>query len=78
MYDIEQEIQNRIVSDPRILSGKPVVRGTRISVAIIIDRLWNGVSETEIVEDYPSLSLEVVQAALAFHLRQTAVSTANA
>jgi uncharacterized protein (DUF433 family) len=78
MHDIEQEIQNRIVSDPRILSGKPVIRGTRISVAIIIDRLWNGVSETEIVEDYPSLSLEDVQAALAFHLRQTAVSTANA
>jgi uncharacterized protein (DUF433 family) len=78
MYDIEQEIRERIVRDPRILSGKPVIRGTRISVDIIIDRLWNGISETEIVEDYPSLSLEDVQAALAFHLRQTAVSAASA
>jgi uncharacterized protein (DUF433 family) len=78
MHDIEQEIQERIVSDPEILSGKPVVRGTRISVGIIIDRLWNGVSEAEIVEDYPSLTLEDVRAALAFHLRQVAVSSASA
>ncbi len=78
MYDIEQEIHRRIVCDPEILSGKPVVRGTRISVDIIIDRLWNGVAESEIVEDYPSLSLDDVRAALAFHLRQTAVTPASA
>jgi uncharacterized protein (DUF433 family) len=78
MQDIENEIKQRIVSDPRILSGKPVIRGTRISVEIIIDRLWNGISEAEIVEDYPSLTLEDVQAALAYHLRRTAVAEATA
>ena len=78
MQNIENEIKNRIVSDPRILSGKPVIRGTRISVEIVIDRLWNGVSEAEIVEDYPSLSLEDVQAALAYHLRHASVASATA
>lgn len=53
MDDIEGEIKSRIVSNPLILNGKPVIRGTRISVEIIIDRLWNGVSEEEIVNDYP-------------------------
>lgn len=78
MIDIEREIEARIVSDPLILAGKPVIRGTRISVSIIIDRLWNGVSEEEIVDDYPSLTLEDVRAALAFHLRQPSVTTASA
>ncbi|MCA9858489.1 MAG: DUF433 domain-containing protein [Thermomicrobiales bacterium] len=78
MYDIEREIEERIVRDPEILKGKPVIRGTRISVGIIIDRLWNGVTPEEIVEDYPSLSLDDVRAALAFHLRQTDVTSASA
>lgn len=78
MVDIEQEIADRIVCDPDILSGKPVIRGTRISVSIIIDRLWNGVSEAEIIDDYPSLSTADVRAALAYHLRQTAPSAASA
>jgi uncharacterized protein (DUF433 family) len=69
MYDIEQEIQARIVRDPEILKGKPVIRGTRIPVYVIIDLFWNGISEAEIVDDYPSLTLEDVRAALAYHLR---------
>jgi uncharacterized protein (DUF433 family) len=69
MYDIEQEIQARIVRDPEILKGKPVIRGTRIPVYVIIDLFWNGISEAEIVDDYPSLTLEDVRAALTYHLR---------
>lgn len=78
MEDIEREIENRIVSDPMILNGKPVVRGTRVSVEIIIDRLWSGVSEEEIVDDYPQLSLEDVRVALAYHLRLMPVQAASA
>ncbi len=78
MDNIEREIETRIVSNPLILNGKPVIRGTRISVEIIIDRLWNGVSEEEIVDDYPQLSLEDVRVALAYHLRLMQVQTASA
>lgn len=78
MQDIEREIEARIVSDPMILNGKPVIRGTRISVEIIIDRLWNGITADEIVDDYPSLTLDDVRAALAFHLRLTPVTSASA
>ncbi|MBX3440348.1 MAG: DUF433 domain-containing protein [Planctomycetaceae bacterium] len=70
MQDIELEIKERIVRDPEILRGKPVIRGTRISVSVIIDLFWNGIGEAEIVDDYPSLEIEDVRAALAFHLRE--------
>ncbi|HET9660872.1 MAG TPA: DUF433 domain-containing protein [Thermomicrobiales bacterium] len=78
MQDIETEIQKRIHRDPEILAGKPVIRGTRIPVYVIIDLFWNGVSEAEIVDDYPTLSLEDVRAALAYHLRETSTALASA
>jgi uncharacterized protein (DUF433 family) len=78
MHNIETEIQKRIHRDPEILAGKPVIRGTRIPVYVIIDLFWNGLSEAEIVEDYPSLSVEDVRAALAFHLRENSLASASA
>jgi uncharacterized protein (DUF433 family) len=69
MIDIEVEIEERIVCDPEILSGKPVIRGTRIPVYVIIDYFWNGIAEAEIIDDYPHLSVADIRAALAFHLR---------
>lgn len=71
MIDIEHEIETRIDVNPEILSGKPVIRGTRIPVYVIVDLFSNGISETEIIDDYPSLGNEDVRAALAFHLRKT-------
>jgi len=78
MYDIEAEIQKRIHSDPEILSGKPVVRGTRIPVYVIVDFFRSGITEAEIVDDYPDLTVEDVRAALAFHLRETAPASVGA
>ena len=72
MKDIEIEIQNRIHQDPEILSGKPVIRGTRIPVYAIIDSFGSGCSESEIVDDFPDLSIEDVRAALAFYLKEVA------
>lgn len=77
MNDIELEIRQRIFRDPEILAGKPVIRGTRIPVYVIIDRFWNGISEAEILDDYPSLSQEDVRAALAFHLREVTPADAS-
>ena len=58
--------QDRIVVDPRILVGKPVVKGTRLAVEFIIDLLAQGWSEAEILRNYPGLTREDVQACLAY------------
>ena len=56
--------QERIVVDPRILVGKPVVRGTRLAVEFIIDRLAQGWTESALLEQYPGLTREDIQACL--------------
>lgn len=58
--------QDRIVLDPEILLGKPVVRGTRLSVEHIVDLLAQGWSEAQILESYPKLSAEDIHACLKY------------
>ncbi len=60
---------NRITVNPRILGGKPLIRGTRISVEFILDLLASDVSENEILEDYPHLTKEDIQACLKYAAR---------
>jgi uncharacterized protein (DUF433 family) len=55
-----------ITIDPKVLSGKPVIRGTRISVEFILDLLANGWTIEEILENYPQLKKEDVIAALKY------------
>jgi uncharacterized protein (DUF433 family) len=57
--------RERIVVDPAILSGKPVVKGTRLSVELIVGLLAEGWSEAAILGNYPGLTLEDVRACLA-------------
>lgn len=56
----------RIVSDKNILLGKPVIKGTRISVEFILERLANGWTEEKILESYPHLEKEDIQAVFAY------------
>lgn len=56
----------RIISDPNIMTGKPVIEGTRITVELILIRLGEGRSVAEIVEEYPHLSRAQVEAAIAY------------
>jgi uncharacterized protein (DUF433 family) len=56
--------QERIVIDPGIMVGKPVIRGTRIPVELIVQMLGQGISEEEILEEYPRLHAEDIRAAL--------------
>jgi len=58
--------QERIVSDKEILLGKPVIKGTRISVEFILDRLANGWIEKTILDSYPHLSREDLQAVFSY------------
>jgi uncharacterized protein (DUF433 family) len=56
----------RISIDPRIMVGKPVIRGTRIPVELIVRMLAQGIPENDILEEYPRLELEDIRAALAY------------
>jgi uncharacterized protein (DUF433 family) len=56
----------RIVADPAILVGKPVVRGTRVAVEFVLDLLAAGWSFDEVLANYPGLSIEDVRACLAY------------
>jgi len=58
--------QARIVIDPAILTGKPVVRGTRLSVDFIIGLMAEGWSELDILRNYPGLTHDDVVACLAY------------
>ena len=58
--------QDRIVIDPAVLVGKPVVRGTRISVEWVVDLLAAGWSREQILENYPHLTPEDIQACLGY------------
>ena len=59
----------RIIVDPKILAGKPVVRGTRIPVYLILNLIAKGKTMGQIVEEYPELKKKDVSAALLSQLR---------
>lgn len=56
----------RIELNPKIMLGKPVIKGTRITVEIILNKLSQNISVDEILIDYPRLSREDIQAAIAY------------
>ena len=58
--------QDRIVADPEILVGKPVLKGTRIPVPLVLEYLANNPNFDEFFADYPELTMADVQACLAY------------
>lgn len=58
--------EDRIIVDPKILVGKPVIKGTRIAVEFILELLSNGWSEEEILRNYPQLIMEDILASLKY------------
>ncbi len=59
-------VHTRIVQDPNIMMGKPVIRGTRIPVALLLRKLSEGVTYADLLDDYPRLTQEDIHAALAY------------
>jgi uncharacterized protein (DUF433 family) len=59
-------LSERIVVDPEVLAGKPVVRGTRLAVEFILELLAAGQSENNILLDYPGLVREDILACLSY------------
>jgi uncharacterized protein (DUF433 family) len=60
------ELNERIVIDPRILVGKPIIRGTRIAVELVLDLIAGGSSEAEILDNYPGLTHADILACVAY------------
>ena len=60
----EQNLLNRISSSPRVMVGKPVIRGTRLSVEYILNLLAHGATVTEILEEYEGLVEADIRACL--------------
>ena len=58
--------QERIIVDPQILVGKPVIKGTRLAVEFIVDLLAQGWSDDEILRNYPGITQDDIRACLGY------------
>lgn len=56
----------RIETDPNLMLGKPVIRGTRVTVELILRKLAQGATAADLVDAYPNLTEEDVRAAIAY------------
>jgi uncharacterized protein (DUF433 family) len=63
---MEQDHMKRIVINPKVLVGKPVIKGTRVPVYEIVIRVAQGWTFKEIIEDFPRITEEDIKAALAY------------
>jgi uncharacterized protein (DUF433 family) len=73
-------VHDRIVIDPKIMFGKPVIKGTRITVELILRKLADGMSDAEILAHHPHLTVDDIRAAAAFaadHLAGEEIVTAS-
>ncbi|MEO5657828.1 MAG: DUF433 domain-containing protein [Nitrospiria bacterium] len=61
----------RITADPKILGGKPIIRGTRLSVEFILELLASGATAAEILQDQPHLKSADIKACLEYAVRST-------
>ncbi len=57
-------VTERIEINPKVMMGKPVIRGTRITVELILRKLSEGASEADLLDAYPRLTREDIQAAI--------------
>lgn len=63
---MEREFLDRIEVNPKVMLGKPVIKGTRIPVELILRKLSEGATEEELLDAYPRLTREDIRAALAY------------
>ncbi len=63
---MENNLLERITINPKIMVGKPTIRGSRLTVEIILEKLANGESEDEIIAYYPILEKEDIRACLLY------------
>jgi uncharacterized protein (DUF433 family) len=62
----ENELPQRITANPKVLCGKPIIRGMRISVEQLVRAIAAGVPEADLLDDYPNLERDDIRAALLY------------
>ncbi len=65
----DQQLLERITLNPKVMVGKPVIQGTRLTVEYILNLLAHGATSTEILAEYDGLTLEDIQACFLFAAR---------
>ena len=68
----DQELLERIITNPELMVGKPVIKGTRLTVEYILNLLAHGSTVDDILQEYAGLTREDVQACLLFALQSLA------
>ncbi|OGA31788.1 MAG: hypothetical protein A3G80_07075 [Betaproteobacteria bacterium RIFCSPLOWO2_12_FULL_62_13b] len=66
---MDEQLWQRITMDPKVMVGKPVIRGTRVPVELIVRMLAQGIPEGDILREYPRLQPEDIRAALTYAAR---------
>ena len=66
---MDEELLQRIRTDPTVMVGKPAIRGNRIPVQLILRMLAQGIPENDILREYPRLQPDDIRAALAYAAR---------
>lgn len=62
----DQELLGRIVVDPGVMVGKPIIRGTRLTVDFVLNLLAHGATEEDILDEYKGLTIDDIQACFLF------------
>lgn len=62
----DQELLQRIIINPKVMVGKPVIQGTRLTVEYVLNLLAHGATVEEILEEYPGLTQEDIRACILF------------
>ena len=68
-------LRERIEMHPKVMMGKPVIRGTRIPVELILRKLSEGAAEEDLLDAYPRLNREDIRAAMAYAATRTSASS---
>lgn len=68
----EEKLLKRIVVNPKIMLGKPVIKGTRLTVEIIVEKIAYGATFEDMKKDYPFLTKDDIRAALLYSARRLA------
>lgn len=76
---MKNKYYNRFISiNPEIMHGKPCIKGTRIPVSLVVAMLGDGMSEKEVLRQYPSLTATAIHAALKYASKMCDFETATA
>ncbi len=74
---MKNEILERITINPDVCFGKPTIRNTRYTVDLILELISSGMNKEEIVDDYPALSIEDINACLLFASQLTKLKSVH-